>query len=343
MNQHTCQNLYQRYQDTVTEAMSRINSGETVASVAKSYGFSRNNWTNWLHKNGYREKICSRKLRNTTEVLGQAYNLCLQGMSISAVARKLSLPKDSLTLDLMQQYGFKTLPDGKKAVNDYYFSVIDTEEKSYWLGFFSADGYNDGKGSIEFCLKDSDKAAVERFAKAIGATQKISKHNVNGFINWRISIKSKQMSSDLSAIGFGHNKSFDKLFPQLPNHLYSHFIRGYIDGDGYIGVQPNGRLVTITITTASVNFAIGLQDFLSQVDIVCHVTKEKRRGNTVIRFNAADARKLLDYCYKNSTEEIRLERKYDKYLQVLNCRLRLRTTKKASDDENGIKLEGLQT
>ena len=343
MNQHTCYELYQRYQDTAIEAINRINAGETIRSVAASYGFSRNNWVNWLDKNGYRSKSYKRKLRNTVKILERAYNLCQQGISISSVARQLGIPKDSLTKDLMQQYGFKTLPDGKKEVNDNYFSIIDSEEKAYWLGFFSADGYNDGKGSIEFCLKDSDKAAVKRFAKVIGATQKISMRNIKGFINWRISIKSKQMSRDLSVAGFGHNKSFDKLFPLLPNHLYSHFIRGYIDGDGYIGIKPNGRLVTVTITTASVNFAIGLQDFLADVDIICHITQEKRRGNTIIRFNVADARKLLDYCYKDSTEETRLERKYDKYVKVLNCRLRSRTTKKTLDDKNGIKLEGSQT
>ena len=341
MNQHTCHELYQQYQDTVTEAMDRINSGETIRAVAASYGFSRNNWINWLDKNGYRSKTSRRKLRNTKEIIKQAYDLCQEGKSITAVARLLNIPKDSLTKDLMQLYNFKTLPNGKKSVNDNYFSVIDSEEKAYWLGFFSADGYNDGKGSIEFCLKDTDKAAVERFAKAISATQKISQHNVGDFINWRISIKSKKMSADLSAIGFGYNKSFDKLFPSLPSNLYSHFIRGYIDGDGYIGIKPNGRLATVTITTASINFAIGLQDFLVTVDIVCHIRQEKRRQNIVIWFNAEDSHKLLDYCYKDSTVETRLERKYDKYLQVLNCRLRSRTTKKALNDKNGIKLEGL--
>lgn len=343
MNQHNCQELYQRYQDTALEAMAKINSGETIASVAKYYGFAKDGWVRWLNKNGYRQNPSNRKLRNSLVILQQAYDLCVNGMSIIAAARQLNIPVRSLRKDLMQQYGFKTLPDGKKPVNDHYFSVIDSAKKAYWLGFFAADGYNDGKGSIEFCLKDSDKTAVERFAKAIGATQKISKRNVRGCINWRISIKSVQMSKDLSTAGFGHNKSFNKIFPSLPKDLYPHFIRGYLDGDGHIGIKPNGRLTSVTIVTASIDFATGLKAFLADLDIYTCIKQESRRGNIVISFRVLDSYKLLDYCYRDSTVETRLERKYDRYLQVLKCRLRSRVMKKTLDDKNGIKLEGLQT
>ena len=59
-------------------------------------------------------------------------------------------------------------------VNENYFESIDSDEKAYWLGFLSADGYiHEGRNTITLALQESDKVHIEKFKKAISATYPI--------------------------------------------------------------------------------------------------------------------------------------------------------------------------
>ncbi len=64
----------------------------------------------------------------------------------------------------------------KYSVNDDYFSIIDTEEKAYWLGFIFADGYISNKNGkrVGITLKSSDRDHIIKFAKAISATYPVN-------------------------------------------------------------------------------------------------------------------------------------------------------------------------
>lgn len=331
MNQHTCFELYSKYQESVPDVLSRLKNGEKLASIARSYGFERNSFSRWLDKNGYRKKTKTRGVRNTPDVIAKAHELCVSGMSIVTAANELHVPRWSLYRDLRITYGYKPLHDGKKPVDDYYFHEIDSYEKAYWLGFFAADGYNSGDGHIEFCLKDEDKYAVEYFKKAIKSKHVVACKKTRGFINWRISVNSKQMSSDLKKLGYDRDKTYKQKFPKIKESYCPHFIRGYLDGDAHIQLASTGRLMSVSITTASQEFAYDLQCFLSNIDINCKIKTENRRSNCIIYFGAIEGRKLLDYCYKDSTEETRLIRKYAKYLKEFNCRPRPKTMKKTLD------------
>ena len=63
-------------------------------------------------------------------------------------------------------------------------------------------------------------------------------------------------------------------------------------------------------------------NFLLDHEFSCYYQKEKRTNNNYkIIFYRDSTRKLLEWCYENSTEVTRLSRKYEKYLsEKQHCR-----------------------
>lgn len=206
------------------------------------------------------ERIIFMPKKYTNEVLQQAYDLIVnKGYSANKTSKILGIDNGTMRKRLKEKYGQIFLPNGKKHVNSLFFNEIDTEEKAYWLGFLTADGYvQDLKDSIELCLAEIDKEHIEKFKRDIESSHKIGKKTVKLndklFNAYRISIKDKQMANDLRKYGFTSNKSYDAYIPidQINNKFINHYIRGFFDGDGsiYLGTK-NKNLLRISLTTAS--------------------------------------------------------------------------------------------
>ena len=99
----------------------------------------------------------------------------------------------------------------------------------------------------------------------------------------------------------------------------SHFLRGYFDGDAYIGISNQNKFV-ISVTEASNKVMIDIQKILKkELDIDFNI-RHNKRNLYVFSIAGKKAQKILEYIYKGSNKEIRLERKYKKYKEF--CRLR---------------------
>lgn len=326
MNIHTCGELHAKYEAAANDTVNRLSNGETFKSICADYGFEKNAFARYLDKKGYRKKKVIDKNRKHIEAtkLANAYNMLQNGKSLSYVSKVLHVTVGLLRRELRDIYNWKALDDGKKAVDDFYFHDINTAEKAYWLGFFAADGYNNSNThTIEFCLQDQDKYAVENFAKAIKSQYKISKKIVAfKYVSWRISIKSLQMSQDLESLGFGCQKTYNKTWPELKEEMYPHLVRGLVDGDGCIPTTATGRIGTMEISAGSEQFVQQAVSFLLDHGFCCYWQKDKRtKSGYRIIFYRDSTRKLLDWCYRDSTETTRLKRKYEKYLnEKQHCR-----------------------
>ena len=122
------------------------------------------------------------------------------------------------------------------------FSVIDTEEKSYWLGFITADAYVN-HNTLDIALKAEDVNHLIAFRKIfIGNVPNIKyKADTNAY---RFSVYSVELCQDLADKGCIRGKLL-RMFPndtQVPNHLIHHYMRGYFDGDGSIYIDSNSNL-----------------------------------------------------------------------------------------------------
>lgn len=322
MNKYTCDELHKRWQESVNDIVQRLTDGEKFSTLCKEYVFERHNYGRWLEQNGYRTRRKSAKrVIIPDDQLAKAYRLITEEQySMQQVAKIIGHSYPTVSKRLWEVYQCKTLPDGKRPVNDHYFDNIDTAEKAYWLGFLLADGTVSDKYRIEFCLQDQDKYAVENFREAINSKHDICKKVVRRFVNWRISFCSKAMAEALATLGCWPRKTYNKILPIINQSLYSHFMRGYVDGNGSTHLSYCNSL-TVQITTGSQIFAQQLQELLYQYDIICCIKQDQRTVSTYrIDFNLINSGKLLDWCYQDSTEKTRLYRKYEKYLKAKNCR-----------------------
>jgi hypothetical protein len=117
--------------------------------------------------------------------------------------------------------------------NDNIFNQPCTETQFYWIGFLAADGHITKDGyRLNLKLGAKDINHVEKFRSFIEATNPIE--NDNG--QPRLRISSPKIITDLRQFGIVNNKSLIYQWPEkIPRQYQAHFIRGYIDRDGYWG------------------------------------------------------------------------------------------------------------
>lgn len=250
-------------------------------------------------------------------------------MKTSDISKKLNRTMNAIELKAARM-GLKKYP---YTCDYHYFDNIDTEEKAYWLGFLTADGWinqskktNASVTGIE--LQYGDIEHLRKFNKSICGNYKITDRWKSCGLSHRnkekkyhmccIRIFSLTMYNTLKNIGFSNDKSYDFHIPDLPTNLIRHYIRGYFDGDGCLCFT--NKSFSISFTTAS---HILCNDLLGILDTISINTSTRvfvnEYGTTMYRpeiYKINDKIKFLDWIYQDCN--IYLDRKYKKYLKVKN-------------------------
>lgn len=202
--------------------------------------------------------------------------------------------------------------------NRRLFKEIDTESKAYWLGFLSADGWvstkeNDYK--IELQLAKKDRGHLEKFKSFIGLENEIRDRIVaNKYYASRFSFRSSEMKNDLIAAGCTPQKTFTLKFPTeniVPTELMRHYVRGYLDGDGWISYTGKSRQVGL----------IGTEDFLMVLIEKLNLPNLKLQSvhngpQKRYMFSGKASKEFIILLYKDSN--VYLDRKYQAYLNYIN-------------------------
>lgn len=210
----------------------------------------------------------------------------------------------------------------KYPCDDFYFHDINTEEKAYWLGVLYADGnvskLKTSSGVIKFSAKD--KEWVVDFMKAIKSTNIPNRETHNRFpdsVIWKAIITSEQMFNDLCKLGCVPIKSLIIQFPNISISLIPHFIRGYFDGDGTVGVYVNRKDSDWKILKSG--FCSGSKIFLEK--LVTYLPIKHKNIITrdtqmhILNFSLNDTFRLYEYMYNEHS--ICLKRKRDIFLNYL--------------------------
>lgn len=258
--------------------------------------------------------------------------------SIKRISAKYGINEKTLSRHLKAR-GVEIVKTGPSVNFNYrFFQNIDSEEKAYWLGFMYADGYvmakTNGVG-LGVALKDIDHLKKYNLALNYPKGLKVSETHQFGskehankdgktLYMVRTIITNKWLKEDLIACGCVPNKSLILTFPSedifkeseqyTKEQLILHFIRGYFDGDGTLGLYPHSRtnptLEESLLIVGTKDFLEGVQKYLGKGYLMqkpnCNEATYRLGYSTSKAFNAAE--KL----YKNAT--VYLDRKYNKYL-----------------------------
>lgn len=202
--------------------------------------------------------------------------------------------------------------------NENFFSIIDTEEKAYYLGLLYADG-NVSNRVLSISLQEKDGYILEKLKNFINYTGPILTINKPGNRQKQIklSITSPTLIKDLFRHGLYPNKGTTLKFPTtVPKQLQHHFIRGYFDGDGCIYVNNKSKDYLFSMLGPQ-DFLINVQDILIN-NLEINRTKLYNPKNCkitqlhVLTYQGRqNVSKIFSLIYLNAT--IFLERKYNKF------------------------------
>jgi predicted CopG family antitoxin len=210
-------------------------------------------------------------------------------------------------------------------VNHSYFKIIDSEEKSYWLGFLFADGcVRQTKTGSQIILKLSikDENHLIKFKTDLESEHTIfynrsktkTKKGIESFSNnCLIRISSNEIVKNLINQGCTPRKTFIIDKPRIDEKYYKHFIRGYYDGDGNFFYNEDTKLSVVTIVCASKKLRTFIIDIISKIPNIGKI-HENDLKYTIKITNIVGIVRFLSYIYDDSKVELtRKKEYYEKY------------------------------
>lgn len=219
----------------------------TKKPIAKKYNIPLTTLCHWIN-NHQASKV--KGAGYSDEIKREVIEEYRQGQTITELVKKYGIIEGTINSWIKpyaRKRGVKSLVE-----QEDYFDNIDTEEKSYYLGWLMADGnvsiYN-GQYSLKIHIQLSDRIMIDRFVQSIGCSNSIvekesyNKNKCKYYESCYISITSVHMVKSLMKLGIVPNKTGLERIPDIPYHLIPHFLRGFFDGDGIASLTNKTRFI----------------------------------------------------------------------------------------------------
>jgi len=194
-------------------------------------------------------------------------------------------------------------------LNRTYFDVIDTEKKAYFFGLLATDGHISDKNgncfmSIE--LQDPDSVVIEDLIKELnfgGTFERLSRAGKKKTTS-RIRVHSRDIVYSLLDKGISFEASTKTLYPNTPSGLRRHMIRGAVDGDGSITIQPDTK--GFYICSSSTSLLGQVQKWvLEELDIESTIRlKPQRSGKPFYHISFKKREVVLRWLYEDCSVAI---------------------------------------
>lgn len=175
-------------------------------------------------------------------------------------------------------------------------------------------------------LASADMRHIEKFCQCISSTHPIRTYaydNYDGRYS-RVIIEDQHMFDALMHIGMLPNKSLIVKYPLIPDGLDAPFIRGYFDGNGSITLDRSNEC-SITSTYEMLQKIFEKCPFNeSKVFHPKQRYPERQVNSWSLKFaGTQQCLNVLEWMYAGSNELTRLDRKYDKYIELAKANGRL--------------------
>jgi intein/homing endonuclease len=243
------------------------------------------------------------------DTIDKIKELANKGCNLRKISEELNIPEKRLS-DITNFFKVEIRKNFTYYINHDFFENINSELKSYILGFLVADGnISCKKGNrqqrISFCNNIDDLEVIELIRDSIipefvlktinKSTDSITRKNTIIF-----KFSSQQIADDLLRLGVTPNKTQDLQFTildKIPSHLIRDFIRGFLDGDG-------------CVTKSEIKFVSTSKPFMQEIESIFNELGTTSRLRTdcnkmeyyrlMINLGYESRQKIFDYLYKDS-------------------------------------------
>jgi len=246
-------------------------------------------------------------------------NLNINKSTITSVARrhKLRVNLDTKLKNMSKSY-----------INIDNYTNVNDRNIAYILGLIWTDGHvtfanNNSKTPIvkHSCVYYDSECLTKIFGSLNWKTFKSENKKSIGkntmVTNW---ISSRELGNYLISNNFKNKTEGTKIHESFPN-LVSHFIRGLFDGDGCLTNSKSGKYMQSGIYFSSSydqnwDYLTNILDTLN-VKYVKRILSDKLgKSSQICIKDSISIYNLCEFMYKDS-DECRLERKHDKYIEFL--------------------------
>lgn len=231
--------------------------------------------------------------------------------------------------NIVLKFGGKMRKFKRYNFNEDYFESIDTEDKAYFLGFIVADGCIFSKDN---CIRIIQKETyiLEKFKDYIEFDGDIFTRK-DEKISY-ITITSIKTKNDLKNLGIHPNKTMDVKYPNIPERLQNHFMRGVFDGDGCISLRTDKRDDTqrgqFNICSGSYDF---IKEYYDKLVKYCDLSGKNKIRCPIGTYyvvdwgGLSDVEKIHEFLYKNATVFLnRKKETFDKVVSITKNKIKYR-------------------
>lgn len=304
-------------------------NGASITKLSQKYPkFSYKKIQAILRNNNVTIRGGRKKVTLSDEELAQLKkDVEIENLLESQLQTKYKLSKETIKR-IMYENDIKRPNKNKvnRKIQSNYFSIIDTPEKAYWIGFLFADGSVDApqgnkQARIRISLQEQDKEILEKFQQELKLDSKLTYDKREGKHAYSLEFLDNQIYNDLQTYGIVPNKTYkihNIPYDKIPKQFLPALALGLFDGDGCLTYSANFSTdVTFGFTTYYESIAIDYQNLINSFI-------QKENGGTRIFTSAwhvnwrgrLQVLKILDILYSNCSYH--LDRKYQKYIALKN-------------------------
>ena len=245
-----------------------------------------------------------------------------EGKSINQIANELGISWSTAKGDLVNRnikiQKTRNQYNSSNGISNTLFKEINDSDSAYWLGFLYADGsIRKDRNEITLDLQEQDRKTIEDFHSYCKNKNSIREHNINkngkNYKSYVSGFSNAIVKENLINLGCTPKKSLTLTFPneqQVPQEYLYDFIRGYVDGDGYVQYDRGKHRYRIVI--------LGTKEFLqgliqrANLFEYCSITQDKNSNIFILIIsNKENVFNLLTKLYENS--KYHLQRKFEIY------------------------------
>lgn len=273
-------------------------AGNSSVKIAQMYGCTHGVVLNALRLRGLTRSISEAKYQGSHVIrhANEIERLYIEGSTLDEVAEitgshRAAIYRYLKMKGLMRNRSKANLLWSKRnQKNVDFFSVIDNQDKAYWIGFIAADGYVRIKGegrTLYVELSSVDKEHLVKFANIFDRKiQERTRKQRSGYLSNMVycTVCCASLCNDLMEKGIIPRKSYSDnlktVMDHIPDGFMNHFVRGYFDGDGSIHFDKKKSAHLSFVS--NYGFLERLRaEILRYVSVSCPVIKKMSRGNGI--------------------------------------------------------------